>query len=67
LYAASCKSVKFIFEGEHRLKVFENEVMKKIYGPTTGEITRDLKKMHNEELRKLCFTPNIVRLLEREL
>jgi hypothetical protein len=47
--------------------VFENEVMKKIYGPTTGEITRDLKKMHNEELRKLCFTPNIVRLLEREL
>ena len=44
---------------EHRLKVFENRVMK-IFGPKRDEVTKEWRKLHNEELNDLYSSPNIV-------
>jgi hypothetical protein len=44
---------------EHRLRMFENRVLK-IFGPKRDEVTRDWRKLHNEELNDLYYSPNIV-------
>jgi hypothetical protein len=36
---------------EHRLRVFENRVLWRIFGPKRGEVTGEWRKLHNEELR----------------
>jgi hypothetical protein len=36
---------------EHRLRVFENRVLRIIFGPKRGEVTEGWRKLHNEELR----------------
>jgi hypothetical protein len=38
---------------EHRLRMFENRVLRRIFGPKRDEITRGWRKLHNEELRNL--------------
>jgi hypothetical protein len=42
---------------EHRLRVFENRVLRRIFEPRRGEIIRGLRKLHNEELRNLYSSP----------
>jgi hypothetical protein len=46
--------------GNVRLKVFENSVLRRVFGPKRDEITREWKKLHNEELNYLYSLPNIV-------
>jgi hypothetical protein len=41
--------------------VFENRVLRKIFGPKGDEVTGEWRKLHNEELHILCTTPNIIR------
>jgi hypothetical protein len=38
---------------EHRLRVYENRVLRRMFGPRRGEVTGDLRKLHNEELHNL--------------
>jgi hypothetical protein len=38
---------------EHRLKAFENRVLRGIFGPKRGETVKDWRKLHNEELHNL--------------
>jgi len=38
---------------EHRLRVFENRVLRKLFGPKIIEVTGDWRKLHNEELNDL--------------
>jgi hypothetical protein len=38
---------------EHRLRVFENRVLRRIFGPKRDEVTGDGRKLHNEELHNL--------------
>jgi hypothetical protein len=38
---------------EHRLRVFENKVLRGLFGPKRDEATREWRKLHNEELRDL--------------
>jgi hypothetical protein len=45
---------------EHRLTVFENWVLRRIFGPKTEEMTGDWRKLHNKELNDLNPSPNIV-------
>jgi len=45
---------------EHRLRVFENRVLRRIFGPKRGKITREWRKVHNEEINDLYSSPNIV-------
>jgi hypothetical protein len=47
---------------EHTLRLFENRVLRRIFGPMWNEVTRGWRKLHNEELHKLCSSPNIVRM-----
>jgi hypothetical protein len=46
---------------EHRLRVFENRVLREVFGPKGDEVTGGWGKLHNEELRKLCCSPSITR------
>jgi hypothetical protein len=48
----------------HRLKVFENKVLKRIFGPKRDEVTRGWKKLHNEELHDVCSSPSIIRRIK---
>jgi hypothetical protein len=46
---------------EHRLRVFENRVLRRIFGPKRDEVTGEWRKFHNEELHNLYSSPDIVR------
>jgi hypothetical protein len=48
---------------ERRLRVFENRVLRKIYGPERDPVTGDWRKLHNEELNDLYSLPNIFRVI----
>jgi hypothetical protein len=52
---------------EHRLKVFENKVMRRIFGSKRDEVTGGWRKLHNEELRDLYSSPSIIRILESRM
>ena len=45
---------------EHRLRVFENRVLRKISGPKRDEVTGEWSKLHNKELNDLNSSPNII-------
>jgi hypothetical protein len=51
------------FEGEHRLKVFENRVLRRIFGPKREE-DGPWRKLHNDELHSLYSSPNIVKVIK---
>ena len=44
--------------------MFENRVLRRIFGPKRDEITRERRKLHNEELNELYSSPNIVRVIK---
>jgi hypothetical protein len=44
----------------HRLRVFENRVLRRIFGPKRDEVMGEWRKLHNEELRDLYSSPNIL-------
>jgi hypothetical protein len=48
---------------EHRLRVFENKVLRKIFGPKREE-DESWRKLHNDELHNLYSSPNIVRVIK---
>jgi hypothetical protein len=49
---------------EHRLRVFENRVLRRIFGPKRDEVTRGWRKLHNEELHNLYSSPSIIRMIK---
>jgi hypothetical protein len=49
---------------EHRLRVFENRVLRRIFGPKRDEVTGGWRKPHNEELRDLNSSPTIIRIMK---
>jgi hypothetical protein len=49
---------------EHRLRLFENRVLGRIFGPTWDEITGEWWNSHNEELHKLNSSPDIIRQIK---
>jgi hypothetical protein len=44
--------------------VFENRVLRRIFGPKRDEVTGEWRKLHNEELRDLYSSPSIVRIIK---
>jgi hypothetical protein len=51
---------------EHRLRVFENRVLKRIFGPKREE-DGSWRKLHNDELHSLYSSPNIVRVIKSRM
>jgi hypothetical protein len=52
---------------EHRLRVFENRVLRRIFGPETDEATGKWRRLHNKELCALYSSPNILVIKSRRL
>jgi len=55
-----CETWSLMLREESRLRVFENRVLSRIFGPKTDEITGEWKKLHNGEINDLYCSPNIV-------
>jgi hypothetical protein len=49
---------------ERKLSVFENMVLRRIFGPRRDEVTGEWRRLHNEELNDLYCSPNIVRVIK---
>jgi hypothetical protein len=50
---------------EHRLRVFENRVLRRIFGPKRDGVTGECRRLHNEELNDLYSSPNnIIRVIK---
>jgi len=52
------------FREEWKLRVFENKVLSRIFGPRRDEVTGEWRRLHNEELNDLYCSPNIVRVIK---
>jgi hypothetical protein len=46
------------------VRVFENRVLRRIFGPKRDEVTGEWRKIRSEELNDLCSSPNIVRMIK---
>jgi hypothetical protein len=62
LYGYDTLSLKL--REEHRLRVFENRMLWRIFGPKRDEVTGEWKKLHNKELRDLYSSPSIIRIIK---
>ena len=59
-----CETWSLTLREERRLRVFENRVLRRVFGPKRDEVTGKWKKLHNEELSDLYSLPNIVRVVK---
>jgi len=59
-----CETWSLTLREERRLRVFENRVLRKVFWPKRDEVTREWRKLHNEELSDLYSLPNIVRVVK---
>jgi hypothetical protein len=59
-----CETWSFTLREEHRLRVFENRVLRRLIVPKWDEVTGELRKLHNKELHILYSSPNIIRQIK---
>jgi hypothetical protein len=59
-----CESWSLTLREEHRLRVFENRVLRRIFGPKRDEVTSECRKLHNKELHYLYYSPCIIRIIK---
>jgi hypothetical protein len=58
-----CETLSLTVREEHKLRVFENRVLR-IFGPKGHGMTGSCRKLHNEELHNLYSSPNIIRIVK---
>jgi hypothetical protein len=56
-----CETWSLTLREEHRLRVIENRVLRRIFGPKREEVTGEWRKLHSEELHNLYSSPDIIR------
>jgi len=59
-----CETWSLTMREERKLRVFENMVLGRIFGPRRDKVTGERKRLHNEELNDLYSSPNIVRVIK---
>jgi hypothetical protein len=58
-----CETWSLTVREERKLRVFENRVLRRIFGPKRDGVTGGWRKLHNEELNNLYFLPSIIRII----
>jgi hypothetical protein len=48
----------------YRLRVFENRMLRRLFGPKREEVSEDWKRLHNEKLCNLCTSPDTIRVIK---
>jgi len=66
VFLYGCETWSLTLKEERKLRVFENMVLRRIFGPRRDEVTREWRRLHNEELNDLYASPNIVRVIKIE-
>jgi len=64
LVSYGCETWSLTLREERKLRVFENMVLRRIFGPRRVEVTEEWRRLHNEELNDLYCSPNIVRVIK---
>jgi hypothetical protein len=59
-----CEIWSLALREEYRLRMFENRVFRRIFAPKRDEVTGGWRKLHNEELKNLHSSPNIIRMVK---
>jgi hypothetical protein len=59
-----CETWSLTLRKEHRLRVFENRVLRRVFGPKRDEVTGEREKMYKKELHILYSSPNIIRQIK---
>ena len=59
-----CETWSITLREECTLRVFENRMLRGIFGPKRDEVTGEWRKLHNEELNDLYFSPNNVQVIK---
>jgi hypothetical protein len=59
-----CETWSLTLREEHRLRVFENRVLRRIFGPKRDEVTDEWRKLHNKELHYLYSSQSIIRIIK---
>jgi hypothetical protein len=60
-----CETWSLALREDHRLRMFENRVLRRIFGPKRDEVTGDWRKLHNEVLHSLYSSPNSIRHIKK--
>jgi hypothetical protein len=60
-----CEAWSLTLREEHRLGVFENRVLRRIFGTKRDEVTGGWRKLHNEERQNLYSSPSIIRMISQ--
>jgi len=59
-----CEAWSLTLRKEGKVRVFENMVLRRIFGPRSDEVTGEWRRLHNEERSDLYSSPNIVRVIK---
>jgi hypothetical protein len=59
-----CETWSLTLREEHRLRVFENRVLRRLFGTKRDEVTGEWRKLHNKELCDLYYSPSIIRIIK---
>jgi hypothetical protein len=59
-----CETWSLTLREEHRLRVFEKRILRRIFGPKRDDVTGEWGKLHNAEFHILCSSPNIIRQIK---
>jgi len=59
-----CENWSLTLGEERKLRVFENMVLRRIFGPRRDKVTGEWRRLHNEELNDMYCSPNIVRVIK---
>ena len=58
-----CETWSLTLREERRLRMFENRVLRRVFGSKRDEVTGECRKQHNEKLNDLYCSPNIMRVI----